>query len=218
MNVLTLHVYSTTIPFFFIYWYITLLTLLLSTLYYPDTRVVCDVCPGKTEPCQSAPHFLHNLTVTWSQSGHGRQDDNMRKPLRLLLPTAAISTVLLSLLSSHHAPPRRHLQLSSSLASRTPWRDDEFCKKFNISYLQPKSGDICPLASFPGSGSTWVRYLIEGATGVFTGSVYKDLELQMMGFWGEIRDWRDGTTIVQKTHDGGAQYIRSRNREKVDVD
>ena len=53
-----------------------------------------------------------------------------------------------------------------------------------------------------------VRYLIEGATGVFTGSIYKDLELQMMGFWGEIRDWKDGTTVVQKTHDGGAQYIR----------
>ena len=61
------------------------------------------------------------------------------------------------------------------------------------------------------------RYLIEGATGVFTGSVYKDLELQMMGFWGEIRDWRDGTTVVQKTHDGGAQYIRSECREKVAV-
>ena len=133
----------------------------------------------------------------------------MRKPLRLLLPTAAISLVLLSLLSSHHTPLHRHLQLSSSLASRTPWRDDEFCKRFNISYLQPKSGDICPLASFPGSGSTWVRYLIEGATGVFTGSIYKDLQLQMTGFWGEIRDWRDGTTVVQKTHDGEAQYIRS---------
>ena len=52
------------------------------------------------------------------------------------------------------------------------------------------------------------RYLIEGATGIFTGSIYKDLELQMMGFWGEIRDWKDGTTVVQKTHDGGAQYIR----------
>ena len=61
------------------------------------------------------------------------------------------------------------------------------------------------------------RYLIEGATGVFTGSIYKDLELQMMGFWGEIRDWRDGTTVVQKTHDGGAQYIRSGQREKVDI-
>ena len=61
------------------------------------------------------------------------------------------------------------------------------------------------------------RYLIEGATGVFTGSIYKDLELQMKGFWGEIRDWRDGTTLVQKTHDGGAQYIRSDSREKVAV-
>ena len=39
----------------------------------------------------------------------------------------------------------------------------------------------------------------------------------MMGFWGEIRDWKDGTTVVQKTHDGGAQYIRSEWREKVKI-
>ena len=79
---------------------------------------------------------------------------------------------------------------------------------------------------FAGSGSTWVRYLIECASGVFTGciinclhsnlflhleykgSVYKDLELQLKGYWGEIRDWRDGTTIVQKTHDSGPELIR----------
>ena len=28
------------------------------------------------------------------------------------------------------------------------------------------------LASYPGSGNTWTRYLIEGITGVFTGSFY----------------------------------------------
>ena len=32
----------------------------------------------------------------------------------------------------------------------------------------PKIG----LVSFPGSGNTWTRYLIESLTGVFTGSVY----------------------------------------------
>ena len=34
------------------------------------------------------------------------------------------------------------------------------------------------LASYPGSGNTWVRLLIEQATGVFTGSVYVDIGLE----------------------------------------
>lgn len=34
------------------------------------------------------------------------------------------------------------------------------------------------LYSFPGSGNTWVRLLIEYATGVFSGSVYDDLSLK----------------------------------------
>ena len=33
------------------------------------------------------------------------------------------------------------------------------------------------LVSFPGSGNTWIRYLIEGATGIFTGSFYRDVAL-----------------------------------------
>lgn len=37
------------------------------------------------------------------------------------------------------------------------------------------------LASYPGSGNTWLRFLIESASGVFTGSLYKDLEIQMSG-------------------------------------
>merc|ERR1712062_466171 len=141
-----------------------------------------------------------------------RQDDTMRRGLLTLLRLIPPAVILLILALSSHSVElsgaRRRLRISRSLASRTPWQRDEECREFNISYLEPRTGDILPLASYPGSGSTWVRYLIEGATGVFTGSVYKDLELQMMGFWGEIRDWRDGTTIVQKTHDGGAQYIR----------
>ncbi len=37
------------------------------------------------------------------------------------------------------------------------------------------------LASYPGSGNTWVRYLLEAASGVFTGSRYKDLQIQIFG-------------------------------------
>lgn len=37
------------------------------------------------------------------------------------------------------------------------------------------------LASYPGSGNTWLRYLIEGASGIFTGSIYDDIEIEMKG-------------------------------------
>ena len=55
--------------------------------------------------------------------------------------------------------------------------------------------------------SLQVRHLLEGAGGVFTGSRYKDLQIQSLGLWGEIRDWRDGSTIVQKTHDAEGGHV-----------
>ena len=30
----------------------------------------------------------------------------------------------------------------------------------------------------------------------------------LIGFWGEIRDWRDGTTLVQKTHDASRAHVQ----------
>jgi len=37
------------------------------------------------------------------------------------------------------------------------------------------------LVSYPGSGNTWLRHLIEMASGVFTGSVYFDENLYSRG-------------------------------------
>ena len=34
------------------------------------------------------------------------------------------------------------------------------------------------LASFPGSGNTWSRLVLEEATGVFTGAIYNDASLR----------------------------------------
>lgn len=56
------------------------------------------------------------------------------------------------------------------------------------------------LNSFPGSGNTWIRSLIEQATGYYTGSVYMDTQLYQGGFLGEYRPAFSGTTIVQKIH------------------
>jgi len=101
------------------------------------------------------------------------------------------------------------LVISTKLRTRVPWEADQECSQYNISHLVPKSRPPCALASYPGSGNTWVRQLIEGATGVFTGSRYKDLQIQMYGLWGEIRDWQDGTTIVQKTHDSHPNHVKN---------
>ena len=56
------------------------------------------------------------------------------------------------------------------------------------------------LASFPGSGNTWTRYVIERATGYFTGSVADDGSLFDGGFKGEFEDIEAGTTVLIKTH------------------
>ncbi|KAH9258549.1 hypothetical protein BASA81_003051 [Batrachochytrium salamandrivorans] len=41
------------------------------------------------------------------------------------------------------------------------------------------------LASYPGSGNTWTRTIVEAGTKVWTGSVYKDQSLMSSGFKGE---------------------------------
>ncbi|CAG5096594.1 Oidioi.mRNA.OKI2018_I69.XSR.g14692.t1.cds [Oikopleura dioica] len=54
------------------------------------------------------------------------------------------------------------------------------------------------LASFPGSGNTWTRYVIERATGYFTGAVANDSSLFAGGFVGEYEHQNAGTTILVK--------------------
>ncbi|XP_046387268.1 WSCD family member AAEL009094-like [Ischnura elegans] len=69
-----------------------------------------------------------------------------------------------------------------------------------LRFLSPP-GPVVALASFPGSGNTWLRYLIQQATGVFTGSVYKDYGLLKNGFPAE--SVVNGSVAVVKTHESG---------------
>ena len=63
---------------------------------------------------------------------------------------------------------------------------------------------ITALVSFPGSGNTWMRYLIEQATGVFTGSIYCDKALKMVHPGEHIVT---GNVIVVKTHQAEATLV-----------
>ncbi|XP_029468385.1 WSC domain-containing protein 1 [Rhinatrema bivittatum] len=74
-------------------------------------------------------------------------------------------------------------------------------------FLSTKSKVFIALSSFPGAGNTWVRHLIEHATGYYTGSYYFDGALYSKGFKGEKDHWRSGRTVCVKTHESGKREI-----------
>ena len=63
---------------------------------------------------------------------------------------------------------------------------------------------VVALVSLPGSGNTWVRGLLQKATGVCTGSIYCDRTLRAEGFCGE--GLRSSALLSIKTHDTALQW------------
>ena len=60
-------------------------------------------------------------------------------------------------------------------STRYPWAhssNDSVCGNFTTTFSNKKKLPMVALASFPASGNTLMRYLIEGITGIFTGSFY----------------------------------------------
>ena len=60
----------------------------------------------------------------------------------------------------------------------------KWCKGY-LHFLDPP-GPLTAVASYPGSGNTWLRYLIQQATGIATGSVYNAAHLKVRKFQKEI--------------------------------
>lgn len=52
-----------------------------------------------------------------------------------------------------------------------PWKDDPECAKYSIEFIRSGTYPKMALASYPGSGNSWTRGLIERLSGYFTGSV-----------------------------------------------
>ncbi|XP_069040277.1 sialate:O-sulfotransferase 1 [Lepisosteus oculatus] len=87
---------------------------------------------------------------------------------------------------------------------QTPVQDTRCTER---KFLPEKSSSLVALSSFPGAGNTWVRHLIELATGYYTGSYYFDGTLYNKGFKGEKDYWKSGRTICVKTHESGKREI-----------
>ena len=75
-----------------------------------------------------------------------------------------------------------------------PWPDDTECNMFRTSFNKKKSLRLIGLASFPRSGNTWTRHMMEALTGIFTGSFYYS---KMLVFQGEMHI----NTIFQRNYE-----------------
>lgn len=53
----------------------------------------------------------------------------------------------------------------------------------NIRFYNQKEGKPIILFSFPGSGNTWIRHLMDISMGIYTGSVYNDMSLYNRGVY-----------------------------------
>jgi hypothetical protein len=104
--------------------------------------------------------------------------------------------------------PPRDLRRWLSSVSYHPWPSDPACSNYSITFSR-SSLELRALASFPASGNTWLRYLVEAGTGVFTGSVYEDTYLASKGHLGEMLRFDSGVTILQKTHGMSSHPARS---------
>jgi len=81
-----------------------------------------------------------------------------------------------------------------------PWPEDRVCKHYSVQFDKTRRIPIIGLASYPSSGNTWLRYLIEGITGYYTGSMYNDVTIRKKGFYGEGVPADAGLVLTIKTH------------------
>lgn len=78
--------------------------------------------------------------------------------------------------NEQHRQKNKEPHLQSSYAKSTS--SIKWCRKQLRYHSKSNQRYRIALASFPGSGNTWVRYLLQQASGILTGSVYHDLVLK----------------------------------------
>jgi hypothetical protein len=73
-----------------------------------------------------------------------------------------------------------------------------WCQGPSLKFLDPHPNETVGLVSMPGSGNTWLRYLLQQSTGIMTGSLYNEENLMYNGFPGE--GLFGGPMLVIKSH------------------
>lgn len=109
--------------------------------------------------------------------------------LAIIILRSFLSPILLP--APHTLPPKLIRDQTISQQRAVP----QLCA-VPLGFLPP-SDRILLLASYPGSGNTWVRHVLQQATRIYTGSVYNDKSI-VKQFPAE--GTRDGSVLCVKTH------------------
>jgi hypothetical protein len=83
-------------------------------------------------------------------------------------------------------------------------------KENNCNFINGSRRLPVALASTSGSGNTWIRGLLEKATGICTGFLYCDFAMRREGFIGE--GVKSGSVLVVKTHTISPKWYGSRQQ------
>ncbi|XP_047999023.1 WSCD family member AGAP003962 [Leguminivora glycinivorella] len=120
-----------------------------------------------------------------------------RRSLFLLAGTLVVLhfTIIVFMLSPLHGARRTFYTSGYHRYSMRGGPSVAWCKDLHFKPLGP----VVALVSHPGSGNTWLRYLLQQVTGIMTGSIYMDYGLRTHGFPAE--NVTDGTVLVVKTHE-----------------
>lgn len=106
---------------------------------------------------------------------------------------------------------RQVYQLCGEKASE--WLGQRGASECHCTFLNGTGRPTVALVSLPGSGNTWLRGLLERATGVCTGSVFCDKTLRAGGMCGE--GLRGSSVLGSKTHDTRLQWTGVHYKEGV---
>lgn len=158
----------------------------------------------------------HKLKVP-THSDRGEEEEGDLQWNEANYETVSASKVPADQPSSSHqqGPPQLHGCLDSvclhflSSEERTRYRECvEKTKKLagveedgldaKCHFINGSGRGLVALASFPGSGNTWIRGMLEAATGVCTGFSFCDMSMRVMGFAGE--NIASSAVLVVKTH------------------
>ena len=129
--------------------------------------------------------FKRKKTLYTSRSSYQKLD----KEFKIFNSNDTIYKILpynLSLLNKKRKSEEKERKpyFSSPSAIRSNLTSVKWCKKSLSFIAKSHRFHTIALASFPGSGNTWLRYLLQQATGILTGSVYDDMELMYSLFPG----------------------------------
>ncbi|KAG7483666.1 hypothetical protein MATL_G00040820 [Megalops atlanticus] len=164
----------------------------------------------------TAAFLVHSVQPNLTSQSCIETCTNKELPLAVLRRPDCYCGYVSPVFTLHQRAEEKHCALANSTAPaasvdqdyyqvyQTPVQDSRCTER---KFLPEKSETLVALSSFPGAGNTWVRHLIELATGYYTGSFYFDGTLYNKGFKGEKDYWKSGRTICVKTHESGQREI-----------